>query len=61
MRADYDDCHVVGVGFVPLALPVETFGGWHPDAATQICRIARLRSMARQSGAPESGAIKHFF
>jgi hypothetical protein len=57
MRANYDDCHAVGVEFVPL--PVETFGGWHPDAATQICRIAR--SMARQSGAPESVAIKHFF
>ena len=57
MRANFDACNTVGVEFVPL--PVETLGGWHPDAATQIGRIAR--SMARQSGAPEDVAIKHFF
>ena len=44
----------VNVAFFPFA--VETFGGWHVEADTQLTRIAR--ALARQSASQESITIK---
>ena len=58
MRAASDACAAQRISFIPL--PVETFGGWHPDAALQITRIGR--ELARSpSGADHKTVIKHFF
>ena len=50
-------CAQVNVSFIPLA--DETVGAWHPEAVHQLTRIAR--SLARQSAAPVSVTMKHFF
>ena len=57
MASAFHACAQVNVSFIPLA--AETLGGWHPEAADQLTRIARTH--ARQTVAPESVTIKHFF
>ena len=57
MAKFFQPCADVNVAFFPLA--VETFGGWHAEAATQLTRIAR--ALARQSASQESLTIRHFF
>ena len=58
MRAASDACAAQRISFIPL--PVETFGGWHPDAALQITGIGR--ELARSpSGADHKTVIKHYF
>ena len=57
MAGAHQACAQVNVSFIPLA--VETLGGWHQEAADQLTRIAR--TLARQTVAPESVTIKHFF
>ena len=39
MRSAFEACRAQRVSFIPL--PVETLGGWHPEAEKQISRIGR--------------------
>ena len=57
MASAFQACAQVSVSFIPLA--VETLGALHPEAAEHLTRIAR--TLARQTAAPESVTIKHFF
>ncbi len=57
MTKFFQPCADANVAFFPLA--VETFGGWHAEAVTQLTRIAR--ALARQSASQESLTIRHFF
>ena len=57
LASAFQSCAQVNVSFIPLA--VETLGAWHPEAIHHLTRIAR--SLARQSAAPESVTMKHFF
>ena len=57
MASAFHACAQVNVSFIPLA--AETLGGWHPEAADQLTRIAR--TLARQTVAPESVTIKYLF
>ena len=57
MRQSSDDCHAQDIHFV--SLPVETLGGWHPQAIQVIRKIGR--QLARQSGREDSEVIGHTF
>ena len=57
MRQSSDDCYTQGIHFVPL--PVETLGGWHPQAIQVIRKICR--QLARQTGREDSEVIAHAF
>ena len=58
MRSAFDSCNAQQISFIPL--PVETFGGWHPEAIRQIARLGR--ELSRSSpGASQNTASKHLF
>ena len=58
MRSAFDACNAQRISFIPL--PVETFGGWHPEAEKQIERIGR--ELARStSGSDQKTATNHLF
>ena len=43
IRSAFEPCSAQRISFIPL--PVETFGGWHPEAEKQIARIGRACSL----------------
>ncbi len=58
MRSAFEACRAQRVSFIPL--PVETLGGWHPEAEKQISRIGR--ELARSSlGTDQKTASNHLF
>ena len=56
-RQSFEDCKAEGVHFSPL--PVETLGGWHPQAISIIRKLGR--QLARQSGRQDSEVIAYTF
>ena len=58
MRSAFEACRSQRVSFIPL--PVETLGGWHPEAEKQISRIGR--ELARSTfGSDQKTASNHLF
>ena len=58
MRSAFEACNAQRVSFIPL--PVETLGGWHPEAEKQIARIGR--ELARSTiGADQKTSLNHLF
>ena len=58
MRAAHDACNAQRISFIPL--PVETFGGWHPEAVKHIGRLGRELSRS-PAGVSQDTASKHLF
>ena len=58
MRSAFEACRAQRVSFIPL--PVETLGGWHPEAEKQIARIGR--ELARSTaGTDQKTTSNHLF
>ena len=58
MGAAFDVCDAQRISFIPL--PVETFGGWHPEAARQISRLGRELSRS-PACVTQDTVSKHLF
>ena len=56
-RQAFEECRAQGIHFIPL--PVETLGGWHPQAVSVIRKLGR--QLARQTGKDDSEVIAHTF
>ena len=58
MRSGFEPCSAQRISFIPL--PVETFGGWHPEAEKQIARVGR--ELARSTaGTDQKTSTNHLF
>ena len=57
MTAAGEDCRSQGMAFIPIA--VESFGGWHQTAVSQVKKLAAC--LARQKGQEEQEAARHAF
>ena len=57
MRGSAEECKAQGISFLPVA--VESLGGWHALAVSQVKKIAS--AMARQEGRQEGEVIGHAF
>jgi hypothetical protein len=57
MRLSGEACQRAGMVFIPL--PVETLGGWHEQAVTQIEKLGA--ALARQTGEEEAEKKRHLF
>ena len=58
MRSAFEPCNAQKISFIPL--PIETFGGWRPEAEKQIARIGR--ELARSTaGADQKTSTNHLF
>ena len=57
MRKHGQACRREGMVFLPM--PIESLGGWHPEAAQQVKKIGAAK--ARQTGEEEDAAIAHLF
>ena len=57
MRKHGQDCRREGMVFLPM--PVESLGGWHPEAAQQVKKIGAAK--ARQTGEEEEVSVSHLF
>ena len=56
-RQSLEDCRAQGIHFIPL--PVETLGGWHPQAVSVKKKLGI--QLARQTGKEDSEVIFHTF
>ena len=57
MTKYFDRCRDQGIHFQPL--PVETLGGWHPQAVPVLTKLGR--QLARQTGREEEETVRHLF
>ena len=58
MRSAFEPCSAQRISFIPL--PIETFGGWHPEAEKQIARVGR--ELARSTaGTDQKTTTNHLF
>ena len=57
MAAAGEDCRSQGMAFIPIV--VESFGGWHQTAVSQVKKLAAC--LARQKGQEEQEAARHAF
>ena len=57
MRKHGQACRSEGMVFLPM--PIESLGGWHPQAVMQVKKIGAAK--ARQTGEEEDLAVSHLF
>ena len=53
----HQPCDREGIHFIPVV--VETMGGWHPESASVLSKLAR--QLAAQTGVTNEETTRHFF
>ena len=58
MRSAFGLCSAQRISFI--ALPIETFGGWHPEAEKQVARVGNKLARTR-AGINQKTTTNHLF